>query len=245
MIKNDQHFMVDTELLTKISSLVKKRLIFEIGPGKGALTNLLLDKASNLVIVEKDLALIPVLNKRFLKEIEEGKLQVINENVLDLSLKKYADFEMISNLPYSISEPFFYKIIKEGIKKIILVTGKDFYENLLKEKKLGLYCSIFFNLKKHFEIRPSSFRPEPRVDSVCFTLERKESTIFSDIFSQTDKKLYNALLVSFSLNRTKNEARFLIDSLKIPEALLKKRISHLSNFQFLQIFSILKKKQFN
>lgn len=213
----DQHFM-EERYAQKIAALVSYDDVLEVGPGKGALTKHL---HGDVVVVEKDQSL--------LSHLEQFSVKIVHRDILLYSFKKHSG-TLVSNLPYSISEPFFYKLITASFKQILLTTGKNFYEKLHEDCKIGYYRKHFFSIHKHFVVPKTAFDPKPRVESVCFELKPIDSPMQS-FLKQYDKKLKNALVSSMAC--TKREAKEKITI--IPEKLLKKKIMHLSNYQFMSI----------
>ena len=231
MVKDDQHFLIDDKIAQKIANSVDSEDVLEIGPGKGALTKYLVSK--NLTAVEKDSELAKYVRETF-------EIPVHNRSVLQIRLTKFKG-ALVSNLPYSISEPFFYRLVTSNFEEIVLTTGKKFYDIIKEPKsKIGIYGNEFFEVKKLFVVPKKAFDPQPRVESVCFKLIRKERTRIQSILGQYDKKLKNALVKSLSKNMTKRESKSKIDSMGISEDILSKRIMHLSNAQFMKVFDKIK-----
>ncbi len=239
-ITDDQHFLMDDDICKQIAgSLTNKTKVIEIGPGEGALTRFLLPHATSLIAIEKDPDLCVELHKAFSTDVEIGKLELIKGDALEIDYSdicKDGDYSLISNLPYSISEQIFYILLRENITEIVLTTGESFFDLLISDKKLGLYRKIFYDIEIITKVPRVAFNPMPKVESVCYKMTKKQPTIISGILAQHDKMLKNALLSELSKKSTKNEARKLIESLQIPTDLLEKRIIHLSNVQFKEVY---------
>lgn len=87
-----QNFLKSTLALNKIveaGEVSSEDIILEIGPGKGALTEKLLEKAGCVIAVEKDYELFNILQEKFKKEIEIKKLILINEDILKFEITNY------------------------------------------------------------------------------------------------------------------------------------------------------------
>ncbi len=136
-----QNFLKSVPALNKIveaGEVSPEDIILEIGPGKGVLTEKLLEKAGCVVAVEKDHELFTFLQNKFAKEIEEKKLILINEDILSLNAssnfsslrpsrstewdpreaqnrKSHPDFEykIIANIPYNITGAILKKFLTE------------------------------------------------------------------------------------------------------------------------------------
>jgi 16S rRNA (adenine1518-N6/adenine1519-N6)-dimethyltransferase len=237
-MKLDQHFMTDEKVISDIISKVPKgKKTLEIGPGKGALSFKLAEIASKLILIESDQALGEILQSKI------PKAETIIGNALEFNL---AEAEIIvSNLPYGISEPFFYQLVRatrtEKIDAAFLTTGIRFFE-LINDPttKLGTYAHTFFTVKGFFEIEPISFDPMPDVRSIFFQLTPKYPTdLISVIIAQDDKKLKNACVDALTkTGLTQRQSKEKISPLG--EHLLGKRIAHLSNQQFLEVINFLK-----
>lgn len=232
-VKYDQHFMVDEKLLNTIASHCNTNEVIEIGPGKGALTKYLLKKAT-VTAIELDEFMIHQLQKTFSKEYNSGKLTIINANALN----QHYDKMVFSNLPYAISEPFFYKLLKEQTNDIVLVTGELFYKRLQGNEKLGIIAKHCFEMTKIADVPRESFNPMPKVKSTCFSLHKKKEDFFTQLFSQWDKKSKNAVIESLCFfGKTKREAKELIKNYMFPD----KKLINLSNDEFIVFYESIEK----
>tara|TARA_A100001015_G_scaffold265081_1_gene313147 strand:- start:1391 stop:1807 length:417 start_codon:yes stop_codon:yes gene_type:complete len=107
--KYGQNFLIDKNILKKISNLIPEKFlkIIEIGPGDGRLTEHILKfEPKELKIIEIDSDLIKTLNNKFNKK---KKIKIINEDILNYSFLEKVDL-IISNLPYNISSQILVKI---------------------------------------------------------------------------------------------------------------------------------------
>ncbi len=85
-----QNFLKDPKILKKIVDLAQIKntdVVLEIGPGEGTLTKFLIEKAKNVIAVEKDKRMVNFLNEKFKKEIDKGELEVVAGDILDLAPK--------------------------------------------------------------------------------------------------------------------------------------------------------------
>jgi 16S rRNA (adenine1518-N6/adenine1519-N6)-dimethyltransferase len=141
-----QNFLKSVPALNKIveaGELSEKDVVLEIGPGKGALTKKLLEKAGQVIAVEKDRSLFQFLQEKFKKEILEGKLILIEEDILNLKMeqnvlegtlgrsdgdgqRKFSaenfrgesenvlrNYKIIANIPYNITGAILKKFLTE------------------------------------------------------------------------------------------------------------------------------------
>ena len=206
--KFSQNFLVDKNILNKISRLIlKKNLnILEIGPGDGRLTESILNFNPNLLeLIEIDSDLIQILKYKF-KNFKN--IKIINKDILDYSLKNKFDL-LISNLPYNISSQILVKICFMELKpeKLILMFQKEFAQRLL-EKKLNSINSLikcFYEIKSSFVVSKNCFRPIPKVESSVLLFNKKNKFLLNqneiknyvefkrDLFSHKRKTLNNIL----------------------------------------------------
>ncbi|MFM7088044.1 MAG: ribosomal RNA small subunit methyltransferase A, partial [Candidatus Paceibacterota bacterium] len=91
--------------IIQAGEITEKETIVEIGPGKGALTERLLEKAGKVVAIEKDQDLLPILEEKFKTEIAKGKLVIVNQDVLEFEVKNFvrSEYKIIANIPYNIT----------------------------------------------------------------------------------------------------------------------------------------------
>jgi len=241
----DQHFLIDEKVINKVievSNIKKDDMVLEIGPGKGVLTNYLYKLTNNLTLIEKDKRLSVYLNK--IKNIN-----IIYDDVLNVDLSIYN--KIITSLPYSITEPFMYKIIDYNFDKLVMICGKNFADSVVNKNnnKLSVLTNSYFNVEKIIDIEPSSFNPKPRVMSSLIVLTIKDDNILSKnekiikmLFKYRYMKIKNALkeiLIKID-NITQNEARKIIDSFNIDEIILNKMFDELSNLEVIKLINYLR-----
>ncbi len=237
----DQHFMVDKKvlrLIIKESQLKKDDLVLEIGTGKGALTRLIASKC-NVCAVEKDAELADALIAKTYDNVN-----VVNGNILDL-ITELDYTKIISNIPYSISEPLLKKLIRCNFKLAVLTIGKRFYELMLSEKKVGIVSRCFFSISHIRDVSRNAFYPSPSTSSTLVKLEpRKTSDPKEELLKKMalldQKKVKNIILKNFEKSKTKRELRELLkNDLKIKK-LTEKHFWALSNQEFYILMKFLK-----
>ena len=112
-----QHFLKDKDILKRIVLLrnLKNETVVEIGPGKGALTKMILDQnPKKLILIEKDKSLIPYLNQ--IKKENSKKIEIILNDALLLNFEHLDNekLSLIANLPYNIASTLIIKLIKKS-----------------------------------------------------------------------------------------------------------------------------------
>ena len=181
-----QNFLIETKVINQILDIVniKDKNILEIGPGTGSLTYKILDRLpKNLIVIEKDEYLANLL-----KDNLGSKITIINQDVLDInenSLKK-EKLTVFGNLPYNISTEILCKWIS-NIKDdniwfdyLILMFQKEVADRIISKSntrnygRLSILSNWKLNIKKAFDIKPSSFSPRPKIDSTVLLFEPKK-----------------------------------------------------------------------
>ena len=228
----DQHFLIDKDVINnfiKVCNLNKDDVVLEIGPGDGTLTKLIAPKVKKLYVIEKDTRLKPYLDK--IKNID-----VTYGSCLDVPFPKVD--KIITSLPYSIIEPFIYKIIHEDFNELYMIMGKNYCDNVINNKitNLSLLTNIYFDVYKYFDIYPDSFNPKPRVISSLVRLTFKNKSdekdmIFRNMYKLNDKLVKNALMESLIIVKglTKRESKDYINKLNIDDEILNKKFCMISN----------------
>ena len=233
----DQHFLVDENIIkTFIDSceITKDDIVLEVGPGKGVLTKYLNEQAKKLLVIEKDVRLLP-----FLKDYDVTYRDVLRCDIPDVN-------KIVTSLPYSITEPFLYKLLDVNFDKLIMMCGKNFVDNLEKNNtKLSIMCNLYFNYTKICDVKPDSFNPKPKVMSSLITMTKKDE----DKLSKKDKivrllykyrymKVKNALkeiLIKLD-NLTQRQAKDIIKNYNINEEISNKLFDELSNSEVVELY---------
>src|SRR3989344_2387475 len=133
----DQHFLIDKKVIAleiSSSNLSKEDKVIEVGAGKGNLTEELVKKSKEVLAFEVDIGLNVFLDK--LQE-EYGNLKIIYGDAIKHSWKGYD--KLVSNVPYSITEPLIKKAIESYIDEMVLIVGENFKEIVSENKsKAGI-----------------------------------------------------------------------------------------------------------
>lgn len=179
-----QNYLTDQNILNKIIaefSPEEEDNIIEIGPGKGALTEKLLEKVSSITAVEID--------KRVREEISDKfpGLKLISNDFLEIDLKelfliKEKKLRIIGNIPYNITSPILFKMIEENnfVQDSMLMVQYEVAKRISGKKGtkdygiLAVLLNFFANVKLCFKVSPNSFYPKPNVDSAVIHLHFKE-----------------------------------------------------------------------
>ena len=186
------------------------RLVLEIGPGIGCLTQELAIRYKKVVAVEIDRGLIPVLNKTL---AEFDNITVINEDVMKVDLaalvEEYAEGKPVSvcaNLPYYITTPIIMHLLESGVKfsTITVMVQNEVAARLAAKPGSSDYGAItailgyYGSVRKLFKVSAGCFIPAPKVDSAVVRIDLYDKCPF-DI---KDEKLFrNCIKAAFEMRR--------------------------------------------
>ena len=176
-----QHFLVKGSILERIAAAAcpdHVELILEIGPGRGALTEKLLHRASRVIAIELDPALVEHLRRRF-----DSRLEVIHQDVLAADFTRWPGAPIVGNLPYYITSPILEKAVRSGFPRAVFLMQKEVAERLTAAPGsrdygfLTVQTAVFARARMLFEVKPSAFQPPPKVDSAVVLLEPRPPAV--------------------------------------------------------------------
>lgn len=212
-----QNFLIDHGIIREIVRAVhpkKEDLIVEIGPGKGAITQLLADSCDNLSVIELDRDLVPWLKVKF---EQHPNFQLFQADALQFDfaqlIKNSQPLRIVGNLPYNISTPLIFHLLtyanrvqdmhfmlqKEVVKRMAAQAGDSAYG------RLGIMVQYYCVVENLFDVPPTSFDPAPKVDSAIVRLTphttlphvakniKSLETLVNVAFQQRRKTLRNSL----------------------------------------------------
>ena len=218
-----QHFLKDSKIADKIVNSLdrsKKDLIIEIGPGKGILTEKLVQKYSNLYLIELDRDLLPFLKLKFPK-LEK---KILNIDFLKFTFDdffKKKNISIIGNFPYNISSQIIFKIIdnKDHIDSLVGMFQKEVAKRICEKpgsKRYGIISvltQLYFDVKYLFTVSPEVFTPKPKVFSGVIYLKKKDK-----ISINCDEKLLHKI-VKTSFQQRRKTLRNSLKCLNIPKSI--------------------------
>lgn len=231
--KFGQNFLIDTHVLEKIiraANITKDDFIVEIGPGIGTMTQYLCEAAREVVAVEIDKNLIPILENDTLSAYDN--VTVINQDILKLDLNKLVQernngkpVKVVANLPYYITTPIIMGLFENDtpIENITVMVQKEVAQRMQVGPGTKDYGALSLAVQYYAEpyivanVPPNCFMPRPNVGSAVIQLTKHiekpvkvkdEKLMFKLIrasFNQRRKTLQNGLNNSSELNFTKEE----------------------------------------
>ena len=207
-----QNFMKSQEALRKMCESGEVNgddIILEIGPGKGALTEKLLEKAKCVIAVEKDRELIEILKEKFIAEIKNKKLILVEGDILAFDTNAYnlqpTAYKVIANIPYNITGAIFKKFLSSEFQpeRMILLVQKEVAERVVardgKESILSLSVKVYGTPKYIMKVHKRFFSPSPKVDSAILAITNISKNNFKT--SDEGKNFFNIIKTGFAHER--------------------------------------------
>lgn len=260
--KYGQNFLIDTHVLEKIiraASIGSDDVVLEIGPGIGTLTQYLCENARQVIAVEIDDMLIPILGET-LKEYDNVK--IVHNDILKVDVNEIvseypgSSIKVVANLPYYITTPIIMGLFESGvpIDSITIMVQKEVAERMQAKPgtkdygALTLAVQYYADAKIMANVPPNCFMPRPAVGSAVINLVKhkekrydvkNEDMLFRIIrasFNQRRKTLQNGLNNAANLPYTKQQIAEAIEKMGLPAAV---RGEKLSLEQFVELSNIL------
>jgi len=230
--KFGQNFLIDTHVLDKIinaAEITKEDMVIEIGPGIGTMTQYLAQAAREVVAVEIDRMLIPILEETL---GEYSNVSILNEDILKVDLVKLVKeqnedrpVKVVANLPYYITTPIVMKLFESHvpIKSVTVMVQKEVARRMQARPGTKDYGALSLAVQYYARpyiaanVPPNCFMPRPAVGSAVIRLERYEEPpvevkdeqlmfrLIRASFNQRRKTLVNGLMNSAGLEFSKAE----------------------------------------
>jgi len=211
--KFGQNFLIDTHVLEKIidaSEITKDDCVLEIGPGIGTMTQYLAESAREVIAVEIDKALIPILGDT-LKAYDN--VTIINDDILKVDINKIVEeknngraIKVVANLPYYITTPIIMGLFESHVplKSITIMVQKEVADRMQVgpgTKEYGaLSLAVQYYAKPEIvaNVPPNCFIPRPNVGSAVIRLTRYEQP---PVEVKNEKFMFNLIRASFNQRR--------------------------------------------
>ena len=187
--KFGQNFLIDTHVLDKIieeSGITKEDCVLEIGPGIGTMTQYLCENAGEVIAVEIDKALIPILEDTL---SEYDNVTVINDDILKVDVQKIVDeknggrpIKVVANLPYYITTPIIMGLFESHLplKSITIMVQKEVADRMQVGPGTKDYGALSLAVQYYAKpeivanVPPNCFMPRPNVGSAVIRLTKYE-----------------------------------------------------------------------
>ena len=262
--KFGQNFLIDTHVLEKIidaAGVTKDDFVLEIGPGIGTMTQYLCERAREVMAVEIDDKLIPILADTL---SAYDNVTVVNEDILKLDIDQIArehnagkPIKVVANLPYYITTPIIMGLFESHVplESVTVMVQKEVADRMQAGPGTKDYGALSLAVQSYSEaeivanVPPNCFMPRPNVGSAVIRLtchkdcpvkvtdEKWMFRIIRASFNQRRKTLQNGLGNDASLPVTKEQAKAAIESMGLSATI---RGEALSLAQFAELANRLK-----
>ena len=259
-----QHLLVDENIQRKFVSHVnpkKGETIIEIGPGLGAITELLLRDGAKVIAIEQDPRFVEILKGELGDDFKT--LTLVHDDVLKVNLRKYVQgkskLKVVGNIPYYITSPILLYLIEHRtlIDSAYLTVQKEIADRIFAQPgtkaygRLSLLVRFYADVNRAFEISRNCFSPKPNVDSTVIELIFRQKlpasvneTVLFDLikygFQARRKNILNAITDGFRGEITKQEAKELLNRAGLHETV---RAEELMLKDFIRLAELFAKRE--
>ena len=262
-----QNFLIDSNILAKIvesAEVTKEDFVLEIGPGSGTMTQYLAESAREVVAVEIDKSLIPILGDTL---SSYDNVTVINEDILKVDIERLVQeknqgkpIKVVANLPYYITTPIIMGLFESHVplKSITIMVQKEVADRMQVGPGTKDYGALSLAVQYYARpeviayVSPACFIPKPNVGSAVIRLDRYEKppvetedeaflfAVIKAAFNQRRKTLANGLANARELGITRQQAEEALLQMELSpsirgEALTLREFADLSNILYRKI----------
>ncbi len=213
-----QHFLTDLGVLTRIADAIDlsgSETVIEIGPGRGALTDLLVERAGRLIAIEYDRALAAKLVDRY---ASRKNVVIIQADVLSVDFGSLANgpYRLLGNVPYYITTPIIFQALEPPRPEVaVYLVQREVAERLVAPPGGKEYGALTVNVgavakvEILFHVLAAAFRPPPKVDSAVVRITPRADPVVPP----ADEEAFRAFVQGAFTMRRKQMQR-IIRSLK-------------------------------
>ena len=242
--KFGQNFLIDPHVLDKIiraAEVTKDDFVLEIGPGIGTMTQYLAEAAREVLAVEIDRTLLPILQDTL---SPYDNVSVLNEDILKVDIAEIAreknggePIKVVANLPYYITTPILMGLLESGapVSSITVMVQKEVADRMAAGPGTKDYGALSLAVQFYAEtylaanVPPNCFMPRPNVGSAVIRLTRRkeppvqvhsQELLFKLIrasFNQRRKTLVNGLNNYAGLSYTKEQIQEVLKEMSLSE----------------------------
>jgi 16S rRNA (adenine1518-N6/adenine1519-N6)-dimethyltransferase len=173
-----QHFLVRPSVLATIAAAVcpaRADLVVEIGPGKGALTDHLLERAERVIAIEIDPVLVQYLRVKYR---DQARLEIIGADILKTDIQRWGRVSVAGNLPYYITTPIIEKVLalRGDLVRAVFLVQKEVAERIATGPGsrdygyLSVATQFYATTRLLVTVPAAAFRPPPKVESAVIEL---------------------------------------------------------------------------
>lgn len=231
--KFGQNFLINPLIRKKIIDMLDLNAstnIWEIGPGLGAMTELILQKSQHLTAFEIDKAFCDFNRECFCTYIKNGYYKLIQGDVLR-AWKEEAKHNMpevfFGNLPYNISSTLILNTIENNVifDTMLVMLQKEVAARFIAKANSKLYsfssvlCQCVYEIKDKIEVKSGNFWPRPKVDSVAILLKKRSEPLCKDIVGFS---IFARTIFALKRKTLKNNLASFLSSSEQADLILKK-----------------------
>ena len=209
-----EHKKATRRRIVQAAELTQQDKVLEIGPGLGPLTEVLLEKAGEVLAVEKDARLVEVLRERFdvgqasrlspsSKKLEPGAtpvLRLLHDDALEFLRREprdWSDWKLVANLPYSVASRILVELAQARYRpqRMVATLQLEVARRLMAKAGeedygvLTLLIQLDYEPRDWFKIPATCFFPSPDVDSACVAFVRRVQPLLPDAYRETFVKI--------------------------------------------------------
>lgn len=246
-----QHFLNDPNIARKIvkfAVISDQDTVWEVGPGRGILTEQIIKKAQEVICFEIDSDLYNELEARF-----ADKITLVKEDVLKADWDAYLKSNKVkiaANLPYQITSPFLFRIVQfaDRFSTIVVMIQKEVAARLTAKPKTKEYGMLTLKMNFHFDIdygftvKPHLFYPPPSILSAVIKMQpRTDRPVLED-----ETLFWEIVSSSFKMRRKmlRNNLKALISAEKLDKLAektdLTRRAEELTESDFINLYEIIR-----
>jgi len=202
-----QHFLNDRRILGRIAEalgLTGSELVIEIGPGRGALTEILLSHARHVIAIEYDRALAALLRDRYARD---DRVTIVERDVLEVNFGELAkgEYALVGNVPYYITTPIIFRgLTTPRPSRAVYLVQREVAERIVAPPGDREYGALSVNVQALaiaellFRVPRGAFQPPPRVDSAVLRLTPRADPVIAP----TEENQYRSFVqAAFGMRR--------------------------------------------
>lgn len=227
-----QNFLKSEIALKKIveaGEIKPTDIVLEIGPGRGVLTEKLLEKAGTVIAVEKDRELFEFLQSKFSEQVKSGSLVLVYEDILNFKILKFLSgprisgslsqpnhsknlewfrYKIVANIPYNITGAILKKFLteKNQPESMVLMVQNEVAKRIVardgKESILSISVKAYGEPKMIMKVEARYFSPKPKVDSAIISIKNISRKIFEEN-TMDEGRFWEIVKTGFSHKRKK------------------------------------------
>ena len=207
--KLGQNFLIDENIVRRIveaAELSPADKVLEVGPGIGTLTQGLAESGADVVAVELDKRLLPVLDVTL-----EGydNVRIVNGDILQVNIMETVaapEFKVCANLPYYITTPIIFALLEKRLpmERLVAMVQKEVADKMLAEPgdedygPLAIRCQYFCDPYVAMDVPAACFTPVPKVDSAFVILPMREEP---PVQVHSEKTFFRVAAAAFAMRR--------------------------------------------